>query len=95
MISSLCDFAPNQVANLPFHVHRTQFGELPVYSEFKNKKARVSTLVRRVTGDMEGFETELRTVVGPKPVIKRRVASFEVFGDHKTVLADWLLRCGF
>lgn len=54
----------NQVPGLPFCVHRSSRGELPVYSEYKDRKARVLTLVRRVSGDMNQFESEGRDVVG-------------------------------
>jgi hypothetical protein len=82
---------------LRFAVHRSSVGgELPVYSEFKNKKARPSVVVRRVSGNMDELERHLRHVVGEKPVIKRRVASLEVFGrDYEQPIKDYLLKLGF
>ncbi len=81
---------------LPFFVHRSTIGgELPVYSEFKNKKARASVVIRRVSGDLDEFEKHLRRVVGEGPVIKRRVASIEVFGRHEAVIREYLLKLGF
>ncbi len=92
--------APAAAEGLAFHVHRSRVAEgrgagLPVYSEFKNKKSRVSTVIRSVSGDLAAFEAELRKVVGEKPVIKRRVASFEVFGGHHDLIVEWLTRLGF
>jgi hypothetical protein len=84
--------------DVPFTVHRSKNNELPVYTEFKNKKARQSTVIRRISGDVDAFQAELRKLVGPKPVIKQRVASIEVFanGDATTLLLkDYLLRLGF
>jgi hypothetical protein len=92
--------APAPAAQLAFHVHRSRVAgglgaELPVYTEFKNKKARVSTVIRNVSGDMNAFEEQLRRVVGDRPVIKRRVASFEVFGGYHGQINEWLTRLGF
>lgn len=81
---------------LKFCVHRSSSGgELPVYSEFKNKKARASVVIRRVSGDLNELEQHVRKVVGEGPVIKRRVASLEVFGRHEDVIRESLLRLGF
>lgn len=38
---------------------------------------------------------ELKNVVGLDTTIKRRVASFEISGNHTTSVSNWLLRCGF
>jgi len=45
--------------------------------------------------DFDTFEAELRRVVGDRPVIKRRVASFEVFGGYHGQISEWLMRLGF
>lgn len=88
--------APQVAPTLPFRVHRSHANELPVYTEFKNKKARVSTVVRRVSGDLEAFQQELQRVVGPNATIRRRVASFEVYGEgHAPIISEWLIQCGF
>jgi large subunit ribosomal protein L49 len=84
---------------VPFAVHRSKTNELPVYTEFKNKKARHSTIVRKISGDLDAFEQELRKLVGARPVIKQRAGSFEIYTHNNEVFAnlirDYLLRLGF
>ena len=82
------------VEELPFNVSRTFNGNLPVYTEFRNNRARHLTVVRRITGDVEEFKEELAKVVSNAPIYDK-IGRIEVKGLHSYIIKVWLRRLGF
>ena len=59
-------------AELPFAVHRTEVGkQLPVYTDFKNGRSRVVTLIRKYDGDEAALADEAQRVCGEVSVFPR------------------------
>ena len=49
-----CTPPPGVPPDLPFRVHRTATGQfLPVYTDIKNARSRVVTIIRNIDGDIE------------------------------------------
>ncbi len=81
--------------NLPFNVARTHVGNsLPIYTDVKNGGARVYTIVRRVSGNLDEFVRELRCVCAEDRII-RRGGGFQVPGNHVKAVKNWLYGLGF
>ena len=79
----------------PFRVDRTAVGNcLPVYTDYKNNRTRVVTVVRRVKGDMDEFVRECKVVCGTDKV-ELRGSSFHVEGNHIKAVQTWLYGLGF
>lgn len=93
--------------SLPFHVHRTSrkpngaIGFLPVYSDSRNSGSKKSTIIRKVTGDMDIFIRELKAILGFPPncekCIKLRASKtvLEVNGNRSREIKTWLAGLGF
>lgn len=80
---------------LPFHIFRTFKGEqLPVYTEFKAKKTRVFTIIRRVRGDLNSLAKEMSKVCDGRP-IEIKSAALRVTGNYSQPLKYWLTSLGF
>uniref|UniRef100_A0A6B2LU29 Large ribosomal subunit protein mL49 n=1 Tax=Arcella intermedia TaxID=1963864 RepID=A0A6B2LU29_9EUKA len=81
-------------AGLPFKISRTPSSNLPVYSEFRNGRTRVRTILRKFEGNVEELSQELSAVLGGKEVY-HYTGRLEVDGMHREKIKDWLLRLGF
>ena len=79
---------------LPFEVERTHKGNLPVYTDIRSGGNRQVTVVRKVTGDIDAFRTELSKVVSNSP-INDKMGRLEVNGIHSQKVKLWLTRLGF
>ncbi|CAB9503046.1 Mitochondrial large subunit ribosomal protein (Img2) [Seminavis robusta] len=102
---------PQQTPDYPFGVARTKnkphdaIGFLPVYSNFRKDGARVTTRVKKVTGDRDLFIRELRSVLElppPKngnarldPIRVRVGGTIEVKGNRTREIKAWLAGLGF
>eukprot|EP00525_Craspedostauros_australis_P011412 CAMPEP_0198108234 /NCGR_PEP_ID=MMETSP1442-20131203/297_1 /TAXON_ID= /ORGANISM="Craspedostauros australis, Strain CCMP3328" /LENGTH=229 /DNA_ID=CAMNT_0043763463 /DNA_START=71 /DNA_END=760 /DNA_ORIENTATION=+ len=98
-----------EVPAYPFLVARTKnkpnnaAGFLPVYSEFRKDGSRVTTRIRKVTGDTEDFLTELRAVLqlnkfkNPRddPIRVRVGGTVEIKGNRVREVKQWLAELGF
>lgn len=75
-------------------VERTRTRNLPVYTDFKNGRTRVVTVVRRYTGDGRALAGEMARVLGgvPVDVLNGRL---EVEGNHVATVRTWLAGLGF
>ena len=79
---------------LPFEVERTHKGNLPVYTDIRSGGTRSLTVVRKITGDIDAFKTELSKVVSNSP-IEEKMGRLEVSGIHSQKVKLWLTRLGF
>lgn len=80
--------------HIPFKILRTHVGNLPVYTEFKNDRNQKTTIIRKITGDVEEFKKELSKVVSNYE-IHEKIGRVEVKGLHTEVIKTWLIRLGF
>ena len=55
---------------------------------------RKITVVRRITGDIEEFKTELAKIVSNAP-IEEKMGRIEISGIHSDKVKLWLRRLGF
>ena len=90
----------------PFTVSRTggkpnkATGFLPVYSDFRIGGSKVTTIVRKISGDRDYFVRELRAVLKLSPDsddIKLRASGtvVEVNGNRTKEIKSWLAGLGF
>ena len=79
---------------IPFEVERSNFGNLPIYSEYKNNGMRKLTVIRRLYGDIDAFKEELAKVVSNADIIEK-TGRIEVKGIHVKKIDLWLRRLGF
>eukprot|EP00980_Cylindrotheca_fusiformis_P028558 scaffold22610_cov115-Cylindrotheca_fusiformis.AAC.11 len=97
-----------QIPDYPFAVSRTKnkpndaVGFLPVYSEFRRDGARVTTRIKKVSGDQEAFLTELRAALhisklgGNDDSIRVRTGgTIEIKGNRVQEVKKWLAALGF
>mmetsp|Transcript_19854 Transcript_19854/g.41763 ORF Transcript_19854/g.41763 Transcript_19854/m.41763 type:complete len:175 (-) Transcript_19854:75-599(-) len=85
---------PDNPPDLPFRVQRTATGQfLPVYTDIKNARSRVVTVVRNIDGDIQEMQRELSIVCGA--AVDQRAGRLEVAGRHTQNIRDWLVGLGF
>ena len=80
--------------DVPFKVERTNFGNLPVYTDYKNSGMRKITIIRRLYGDIDEFKTELAKICGNQEIYEK-IGKVEVKGIHVEKVNLWLRRLGF
>ncbi|CAM9418920.1 unnamed protein product [Scytosiphon promiscuus] len=86
---------PESTPDLPFQVARTgKGGFIPVYRDIKNGRTRTITIVKKVSGDVEAFTSDLSKVCQGGRV-EARGAELRVQGDHATNVKRWLSGLGF
>jgi large subunit ribosomal protein L49 len=78
---------------LPFIIDRSALGYLPVYTEYKNGRTKVFTILRKCKGDIELLKEDLEKVVG-KPV-KIQFGKLVVEGNYTQRIKIWLVGLGF
>mmetsp|Transcript_127247 Transcript_127247/g.189677 ORF Transcript_127247/g.189677 Transcript_127247/m.189677 type:complete len:184 (+) Transcript_127247:168-719(+) len=98
-----------EIPSYPFKVARTKnkpndaVGFLPVYSEFRKDGAKVTTRIKKVTGDRDAFLNELRSVL-QIPIVKnpkddtvriRTGGTIELKGNRTREVKEWLAGLGF
>mmetsp|Transcript_47643 Transcript_47643/g.134232 ORF Transcript_47643/g.134232 Transcript_47643/m.134232 type:complete len:192 (+) Transcript_47643:118-693(+) len=98
-----------EVPSYPFQVRRTRnkpsdaLGFLPVYSEFRKDGAKVTTRIKKVSGNADAFLSELRSVLQiPVPanpnddtIRIRTGGTIEVKGNRVREVKHWLASLGF
>lgn len=98
-----------QLPEYPFRIARTKdkpndaVGFLPVYSEFRKDGARVTTRIKKVSGDRVMFLNELRAVLqipipnNPKEddIRIRTGGTIEIKGNRVLEVKTWLASLGF
>ena len=73
---------------------RSRTSNLPVYTDFKNGRTRIVTIVRRFSGDERALAGELRRVLNGAQVaiLNGRI---EIPGNHTAILRTWMAGLGF
>ncbi|CAE7382434.1 img2 [Symbiodinium natans] len=80
--------------NLPFLVHRTPSGNLPVYVE-PTQKGEKFTRIRRVYGDAEHLAREVGRLCDASARVGRGSRkSVDVLGVHEKKIKEWLHHLG-
>ncbi|EIE83391.1 hypothetical protein G6F46_005060 [Rhizopus delemar] len=79
-----------------YHVSRTTSQGLPVYSEYKNGRTNLLTVVRRIKGDANALLNDLKTDF-PEAVAHVNPTTQQVIikGHHVNELKEWLITKGF
>ncbi|CAM9827608.1 unnamed protein product [Ectocarpus sp. 8 AP-2014] len=86
---------PASKPDLPFQVARTgKGGFIPVYRDIKNGRTRTVTIVKKATGDMKAFTSDLSKVCQGNKV-EARGGELRIEGDHATNVKRWLSGLGF
>ncbi len=67
---------------------------MPVYSDIRSGGMRKVTVVRKLSGDIDEFKTELAKIVSNSP-IEEKVGRLEISGMHTDKVKLWLRRLGF
>ena len=67
---------------------------MPVYTDYRVGGMRKVTVVRKITGDINEFKTELSKVVSNAP-IEEKMGRIEISGLHSDKVKLWLRRLGF
>ena len=76
-------------------VARTAKGRsLPVYSEFRNGRSRVLTVVRRVSGDTDLLSSELQKLC-LAATVEQKGGALKIHGNHVERVRQWLVGLGF
>ncbi|CAM9343783.1 unnamed protein product, partial [Laminaria digitata] len=86
---------PETLPDLPFQVARTgKGGFIPVYRDIKNGRTRIITIVKKASGDLDAFASDLSKVCqGGK--VEARAGELRIEGDHATNVKRWLSGLGF
>ena len=75
-------------------MQRTKSGNLPVYKEYTQGRAIKYTVIRKISGDIEGLVGELKKITSNSKM-RIKVGSILISGIHTTVVRDYLYRLGF
>ncbi|KAI8847233.1 mitochondrial large subunit ribosomal protein-domain-containing protein [Chytridium lagenaria] len=69
---------------LSYDVRRTSLANwLPIYREYKNQGTNVSTIIRRIHGDIDRLAKDLEVVAPPECIkIKRNINHITLRGDY-------------
>ncbi|KAJ1733311.1 mitochondrial large ribosomal subunit [Coemansia biformis] len=87
--------APETVV-YPYYVSRTRFQSLPVYTDIRNGRTRMLTLVRRITGDLGALRADLAKELGDESIaIKSAAQQLVIKGDRTKEIREWLTKRGF
>jgi len=78
----------------PFYISRTKTFNLPVYSDVKKSGERF-TIIRRIAGDVELLESELRKFVPKNRIEKKAGGGIRIKGDYTIAIRAWLHGLGF
>lgn len=79
-----------------YFVSRTSSKGLPVYSEYKNGRTNLSTIVRRIKGDANALVNDLKkdfpeAVAEVNPITQNVI----IKGHHVNEIKEWLMIKGF
>jgi translation initiation factor 1 (eIF-1/SUI1) len=85
---------PTTTPNLPFLVSRAgENHSFPVYTDYKNGRTRIMTVVSKISGDIEALRADMEKVVGNEVQIKS--GKLIVQGHFRMRLKKYLLALGF
>eukprot|EP00158_Paraphelidium_tribonemae_P006061 Partr_v1_DN27649_c1_g1_i2_m64959 len=79
-----------------YAILRTRHGSLPVYTEYRNGRSRILTVVRRVEGDIESLKNDISLFVPLEIIeIKQPQNHIVIKGNVQRPLRYWMNACGF
>ncbi|GAA5873462.1 hypothetical protein JCM16303_001131 [Sporobolomyces ruberrimus] len=80
-----------------YFIPRSQFGELPVYSDVRNGGTRVLTIIRKVHGDVSELQKDLEQFLHPSTssFTKPQTQQVVIKGDWVREVKEWLATRGF
>lgn len=85
---------PATTPALPFLVSRAgENNNFPVYTDYKNGRTRIMTIVSKISGDIEALRADMEKVVGNEVQIKS--GKLIVQGHYRMRLKKYLLALGF
>ncbi|CAG8677947.1 3026_t:CDS:2 [Acaulospora morrowiae] len=86
----------------PYFVHRTKNKSLPVYSDFRNGKSRILTVIRRIEGDIQALRNDIRKEVFPYDTPINSMISINhtsnqvvIKGNYVFKVKKWFINKGF
>jgi len=77
----------------PYRVNRTPSNNLPVYTDIRNGRTRILTLVRKVEGNATALSTDLAKLLGVS--VYEKVGRIEIPGNHIGKVRQYLQQLGF
>ena len=84
---------PELSTPLPFHVHRSRMGNLPVYHDARIGGSKKVTILRKYAGDVASLGRAVEAVcASPVTMFHGRI---EVKGHHGERVKTWLASLGF
>lgn len=90
--------AVGETPDLPFRVDRSCNRNLPVYTDYKNGRTRILTIIKKIDGDIHAMEEMLRRHLNIK-TLRTRVdsltGSITLHGNHRDQVKTWLRALGF
>ena len=78
---------------MPFRIHRSRQGNLPVYSDTRSGGSKVVTVVRKYQGDVHALSSMVSRLC--KSDVMQFHGRIEVKGKHTNTIKTWLLELGF
>ena len=77
-------------------INRTRFGTLPVYTEYKNGRSRISTIIRRVEGSRLALKRDLEVALGKdaEVEVKETTGHLHIKGNQQRGIRYWLNSIG-
>lgn len=80
--------------DIPFSIHRSKSNNLPIYRDYKQKRAIKLTIIKNISGDIEKFIEEVKKITSNSEIIQK-TGSVVIKGLHKKAITNWLTRLGF
>eukprot|EP00741_Cyanophora_paradoxa_P019551 tig00021127_g18873.t1 len=80
--------------SLPFRIHRSDKGQIPVYRDYRNGRTRVFTILRKIEGDPKLLAKDMSEVCYGS-FVEVRPGYLRVQGDFATEIKEWVRRLGF
>ncbi|KAJ3219795.1 hypothetical protein HDU67_009607 [Dinochytrium kinnereticum] len=77
--------------NLPYDVKRTALAQwLPIYREYRNQGTNISTIIRRISGDVDKLAKDLEVVAPPNCItVRKDINQIRLRGDYLTDLREF------
>eukprot|EP00921_Rhytidocystis_pertsovi_P009352 GHVQ01015049.1.p2 GENE.GHVQ01015049.1~~GHVQ01015049.1.p2 ORF type:complete len:148 (-),score=10.61 GHVQ01015049.1:427-870(-) len=82
-----------KISRIPFGVRRTASDNFPVYLKWRKNKTEVFTVLKKIHGNKQILKSELQTIC--ESPVKEQPGWFEVNGNHKVRIKQWLMHIGY
>ncbi|BGP29231.1 54S ribosomal protein img2, mitochondrial [Rhodotorula toruloides] len=85
-----------QQPKLTYFVPRTSFGELPVYTDYKQQGRRVLTVIRKTRGELTDLQQDIRKYIPEShPYIRPAAGALVLRGNWAREVKEFLWSKGF